>query len=265
MVVQICSPLGSRSLHHSRWSYRYGPDAPYFVGYPGYWLLLGNLDIIPCRTNFIRKDSGCWCNLNLKIISYAVLPHCTFHNPAYVCLKGERKSDRQGPKKLKKIAVPPSCQTSHLPAYFKRLTHCGLCHRYLVLLTTSWLGFKTLWKTWPSGPYSFPQATWSEQQQAVGYSSRCLPEQFFIWSKCPCFPWRVIWAWGSMGHCKQNVCVHKWGFGRSICMYTYLLLYKCVTYAHSHQFITLYALHAWLWHLLAYVCRCMYLSNTNLK
>jgi len=24
---------------------------------------------IPCRTNFIRKDSGCWCNLNLEIIS----------------------------------------------------------------------------------------------------------------------------------------------------------------------------------------------------
>jgi len=67
MVVQICSPLGS--LHHSRWSYRYDPDAPHFVGYPGYWLLLGNLDVIPCSTNFIRKDSGCWCNLNLKIIS----------------------------------------------------------------------------------------------------------------------------------------------------------------------------------------------------
>ena len=66
MVVQICSPLGS--LHHSG-SYRYDPDAPYFVGYPGYWLLLGNLDVIPYRTNFIRKDWGCWCNLNLKIIS----------------------------------------------------------------------------------------------------------------------------------------------------------------------------------------------------
>jgi len=24
---------------------------------------------IPCRTNFIRKDSGFWCNLNLQIIS----------------------------------------------------------------------------------------------------------------------------------------------------------------------------------------------------
>jgi len=42
MVVQICSPLGS--LHHSGWSYRYNPDAPCFVGYPGYWLLLGKPD-----------------------------------------------------------------------------------------------------------------------------------------------------------------------------------------------------------------------------
>jgi len=67
MVVQICSPLGS--LHHSGWSYRYDPDAQYFVVYPGHWLLLGNLDVIPYRTNFIRKISGCWCNLNLKIIS----------------------------------------------------------------------------------------------------------------------------------------------------------------------------------------------------
>jgi len=41
---------------------------PRLVGYPGYWLLLGKPDVIPCCTNFIRKDSGCWCNLNLKII-----------------------------------------------------------------------------------------------------------------------------------------------------------------------------------------------------
>jgi len=42
MVVQICSPIGS--LHHSEWYYRYDSDAPCFVGYPGYWLLLGKPD-----------------------------------------------------------------------------------------------------------------------------------------------------------------------------------------------------------------------------
>jgi len=47
----------------------YSPDALHFVGYPGYWLLLGKPWHFPCRTNLVRKDSGCWCNLYLKIIS----------------------------------------------------------------------------------------------------------------------------------------------------------------------------------------------------
>jgi len=71
-------------LHHSRWSYR----SVHPLVTPSFWMVVqiwsrrsvlrvvprllttpGQTWWIPYRTYFIRKDSGCWCNLNLQITS----------------------------------------------------------------------------------------------------------------------------------------------------------------------------------------------------
>jgi len=58
-------PVGLSILWWMIDTVRYSPDAPRFVECPGYWLLLGKPWHFPCRTNVFRKDSGCWCNLEI--------------------------------------------------------------------------------------------------------------------------------------------------------------------------------------------------------
>jgi len=67
--LPLLSGLSSCPPFHG-WSFKYDPPptCTFAWGTQATDYSWANLDI-PCRTNVVRKDSGCWCNLNLKIVS----------------------------------------------------------------------------------------------------------------------------------------------------------------------------------------------------